>query len=263
MFKLASWNVNSLKVRLDQVLTFMDESKIDVLGLQETKVIDEQFPIQAFTERGYFVVFSGQKTYNGVAIVSRKPLTDVVMGVPDFEDPQRRIIAATIGDLRLINLYVPNGAQPATDKYYYKLNWLSQVTAWIKEELKRYPNLAVVGDFNIAPTDLDVHDPQSWVGGVLVSPSEREAFSALLELGLKDSFRARFPEKQVFSWWDYRAAGFRRNHGCRIDHILMSDTLNASCIDVGIEIEPRCSERPSDHAPVWGLLGLLNGFMPR
>lgn len=256
MLKLASWNVNSLKVRLDQVLAWIESSGVDVLALQETKVIDEQFPVEAFTELGFSVVFSGQKTYNGVAIVSRKPLTDVQMDIPAWVDPQRRILAATIGDLRLINLYVPNGAEVGADKYHYKLAWLKSVTEFIKQQLLIYPKLAVVGDFNIAPHDLDVHSPEVWKGCILVSESERQAFTELIGLGLKDSFRYAKPDTQLFSWWDYRAAGFRRNHGLRIDHILLTDALNQDCMDVGIDVEPRRSERPSDHAPVWALLNL-------
>jgi exodeoxyribonuclease-3 len=251
VFKLASWNVNSLTVRLDQVLQWLDTALVDVLALQETKVIDEKFPLQAFQELGFHVVYAGQKTYNGVAIVSRHPLSDVVTDVADLDDPQRRILAATVAGIRLINLYVPNGAAVGTDKYEYKLMWLEKVTAFIKQQLNQYPKVAVVGDFNIAPQDQDVHDPAEWVGCVLVSAQEREAFFELLSLGLNDSFR-KFPqEAQLFSWWDYRAAAFRRNRGLRIDHILLNDTLNAQCMESRIDVGPRQSERPSDHAPVW------------
>lgn len=251
MLKLASWNVNSLKVRLDQVLAWLESSQVDILGLQEIKMTDDQFPIEAFVERGYHVVFAGQKTYNGVAIISRQPIQDIVTDVADFADPQRRIMAATIGDIRFINLYVPNGAAVGSDKYDYKLTWLPHVTAFIKQELIKHPRLAVVGDFNIAPEDCDVHDPKEWEGCVLVSPLERQAFKNLLALGLHDSFR-KFPqEDQLFSWWDYRAAGFRRNRGLRIDHILLSDALHKDCLVSAIDKEPRKAERPSDHAPVW------------
>lgn len=256
MLKLASWNVNSLKVRLEQVLTWFDEFKIDVLAVQETKVTDEHFPLQVFIDRGFSVVFAGQKTYNGVAIISRLPITETLTDSPDFIDPQRRILAATVGDIRLINLYVPNGSEPGSDKYQYKLLWLEQVTAFIKEQLQIYPRVAVVGDFNIAPEDKDVHDPRAWEGGVLVSEPERNAFATLLSLGLTDSFRAMKPESQDYSWWDYRAASFRRNHGVRIDCILLNDLLNKQCIEVGIDVEPRRAERPSDHAPVWVRLNL-------
>lgn len=251
--KLATWNVNSLKVRLEQVLAWITSSDVNVIALQETKVVDEQFPIDAFINRGLFVVFSGQKTYNGTAIVSRAPLCDVVMDMPNWVDPQRRLLAATVDDVRLINVYVPNGAEVGSDKYHYKLVWLSHLRAFIQQQLLVYPKLAVVGDFNIAPSDRDVHLPEAWEGSVLVSPAEREAYFDLLALGLTDTFRHRNPDIQQFSWWDYRAASFRRNHGARIDHILLSDSLIQACTDVGIDREPRRVERPSDHTPVWAL----------
>lgn len=250
MFKLASWNVNSLKVRLDQVLEWLDSCQVDVLAMQETKVLDEHFPTMAFINRGYHVVFAGQKTYNGVAIVSRKPLIDTMTDIPDLEDPQRRILATTVAGIRLINLYVPNGSELISEKYQYKLDWLKKVTSFIHQQLIVYPKLAVVGDFNIAPEDRDVHDPAQWVGCVLVSPAERQAFFELLGLELHDSFR-NFEQEEKFSWWDYRAAGFRRNRGLRIDHILLSNQLNVLCRKAGIDKEPRKVERPSDHAPVW------------
>ena len=256
MLKLASWNVNSLKVRLDQVLEWIDASKVDVLALQETKVVDEQFPVDAFTSRGLSVVFSGQKTYNGTAIISRLPMKDILMDIPSMDDPQRRILAATVGDLRLINLYVPNGAEVGSDKYKYKLAWLNSVYSFIKEQLLLYPKLAVVGDFNIAPEDKDVHSPEEWQGCILVSELERQAFADLIDLGLNDSFRSLHPDRQVFSWWDYRAAGFRRNRGLRIDHILLSTPLMQGCTEVGVDVDPRRSERPSDHAPVYAILNL-------
>lgn len=251
MLKLASWNVNSLTVRLEQVLAWMESTQATVLALQETKVIDEKFPVAAFKERGFATAFSGQKSYNGVAIISRYPIQDVVCDIAGLIDPQRRIMAATIGDLRVINLYVPNGAAVDTDKYVYKLMWLEKVTAFIHEQLQHYKNIAVVGDFNIAPADIDVHSPEEWLGCVLVSPAERQAFTRLLSLGLHDSFRAFAKEEQLFSWWDYRAAGFRRNRGLRIDHILLSDALMQKCVESNIDKEPRRDSRPSDHAPVW------------
>lgn len=251
MLKLASWNVNSLKVRLEQVLEWLDSSQVDLLALQETKLIDENFPAAAFVEKGYHIVFSGQKTYNGVAVISRQPITDVLKDVPEFIDPQRRVLACTVGGVRLINLYVPNGSTVNSDKYHYKLNWLERVTFFIEEQLKQHENVAVVGDFNIAPEDIDVHDPVEWVGNVLVSPAERDAFQTILKLGFHDSFRL-FPQEQaVFSWWDYRAAGFRRNRGLRIDHILLNHSLHKLCKQSVIDKEPRKVERPSDHAPVW------------
>lgn len=254
MLKLASWNVNSLKVRLDQLLVWMDEAQVDVIALQETKIVDELFPVEAFVSKGLFVVYSGQKTYNGTAIISRLPISDVVTDVPTMADPQRRILAATIGDLRLINLYVPNGAEVGSDKYAYKLSWLTHVHDFIRDQMSHYPKVAVVGDFNIAPGDIDVHAPEEWVGCVLVSEPERAAFQGLLALGLHDSFREKHPEDQLFSWWDYRAAGFRRNRGLRIDHILLSDALMQTCTEAGVDKEPRRVERPSDHAPAWVLI---------
>ncbi|MDR3443269.1 MAG: exodeoxyribonuclease III [Legionella sp.] len=257
MLKLASWNVNSLKVRLDQVIEWMESSQIDVLALQETKLIDENFPAQAFLEKGFHLVFSGQKTYNGVAVISRYPITDVLTDIPDLDDPQRRILAVTIAGIRLIDLYVPNGADLTSDKYQYKLNWLQKVTAFIQQQMSVYSKVAVVGDFNIAPEDRDVHDPEEWNNCVLVSPAERQAFADLMQLGLYDSFRNFEQEEQVFSWWDYRAAGFRRNRGLRIDHILLSNELNELCRKSAIDKEPRKAERPSDHAPVWVELDIL------
>lgn len=251
MFKLASWNVNSLKVRLDQVFEWLESSQVDVLAMQETKLIDENFPAEAFIQKGYHVVYAGQKTYNGVAIVSRHPITDVLTDIPDLDDPQRRILAVTVAGIRLIDLYVPNGADLTSDKYQYKLGWLEKVTAFIQQQLSVFPKVAVVGDFNIAPDDRDVHDPAEWQNGILVSPAERQAFVDLLSLGLHDSFRNFEQEDKLFSWWDYRAAGFRRNRGLRIDHILLNHELNALCLQSKIDKEPRKVERPSDHAPVW------------
>lgn len=251
MFKLASWNVNSLKVRLDQVLEWLESSQVDVLAMQETKLIDENFPAEAFTQKGYYVVYAGQKTYNGVAIVSRYPVTDVLTDIPGLDDSQRRILAVTVAGIRLIDLYVPNGADLTSDKYQYKLGWLEKVTAFIQQQLSIFPKVAVVGDFNIAPEDRDVHDPAEWQNCILVSPAERQAFSDLLSLGLHDSFRNFEQEEKLFSWWDYRAAAFRRNRGLRIDHILLSHELNSLCLQSTIDKEPRKVERPSDHAPVW------------
>lgn len=251
MFKLASWNVNSLKVRLNQVLEWLDSSDVDVLAVQETKLTDENFPKEAFLDKGYHLVFAGQKTYNGVAIISRYPISDVITDIPELDDPQRRILAVTVAGIRLVNLYVPNGSDLESDKYVYKLDWLQKITKFLEQQLTVYPKMAVVGDFNIAPEDRDVHSPQEWQGCVLVSPKEREAFTKLKALGLHDSFRNFEQEDNIFSWWDYRAAGFRRNRGLRIDHILLSDALNSVCKQSKIDKEPRKDERPSDHAPVW------------
>lgn len=250
MLRLASWNVNSLGVRLDQVCEWLVRSETDVLALQETKLPDERFPSGAFEALGYSVVFSGQKSWNGMAIISRLKAGEVLTDIEGFEDPARRILAVNIGSLRVVNLYVPNGAAPGTDKYAYKLEWLKHVTAFLALEAQKYPYLAVVGDFNIAPEDCDVHDPAGWEGSVLVSPPEREAFAALLKTGLVDSFR-HFPQPpETYSWWDYRAAAFRRNNGLRIDHILLSPALMALCRESTIDREARRHERPSDHAPV-------------
>lgn len=251
MVKVASWNVNSLKVRLPQVLEWIESSGVDILALQETKTIDENFPEAAFTDKGLYVAYSGQKTYNGVAIISRWPIENVVTDIPNLVDPQRRILAADLNGIRLIDLYVPNGSEVGSDKFHYKLNWIEKVTDFIQEEMKSHKNIAVVGDFNIAPHDIDVHDPKAWEGSVLVSPPEREAFSKLLDLGLFDTFHELHPNEQVFSWWDYRAAGFRRNRGLRIDHILINDSLKSACKGCEIDAEPRKAERPSDHAPIW------------
>ena len=256
MVKIASWNVNSLKVRLDQVLEWLESSQVDVLALQETKMVDEKFPAEAFTQRGYQVVYSGQKTYNGVAVISRYPLTDVQMEIPLLDDPQRRILAVTVLGIRLINLYVPNGADLMSDKYSYKLDWFQKVTSFIKQQLSHNPKMVVLGDFNIAPEDKDVHDPAEWEGSILVSPAERLAFTNMLCLGLHDSFRQFEQEDKLFSWWDYRAAGFRRNRGLRIDLVLLSDVLRDLCRESKIDKEPRKAERPSDHAPVWVELDL-------
>lgn len=256
MLKLASWNVNSLKVRLEQVLEWLETSQIDVLAMQETKLTDENFPAAIFAERGYHVVFAGQKTYNGVAVVSKHPITEVITDIVGLDDPQRRILAVTVAGIRLINLYVPNGSDIASDKYQYKLGWLEKVTPFIEQQLKEHSKVAVVGDFNIAPEDRDVHDPAEWVGCVLVSPAERQAFSELLNLGLRDSFRNFEQEEKLFSWWDYRAAGFRRNRGLRIDHVLLNHELSELCRQSMIDKEPRKAERPSDHAPVWVALEL-------
>ena len=251
MIKLASWNVNSLKVRLPQVIAWLKASEVDVLALQETKLTDDFFPENVFNELGYHVVFSGQKTYNGVAIISRFPMADVITDIPGLDDVQRRILAVTISDWRLINLYVPNGSEVGSEKFNYKLSWLEQVKLYLQEQIKQFPKLTVVGDFNIAPEDIDVHDPKAWEGCVHVSPEERASFSEWFALGLNDSFRQLNSGEQQFSWWDYRTRAFRRNRGLRIDHILLSKPLLACCQQSGIDIEPRRNDRPSDHAPVW------------
>ncbi len=242
---------------MGEVLPWLEKTKVDVLLMQETKVVDDLFPEESFAERGFQVSFSGQKTYNGVAIASRFPIEDVITDVPDWVDPERRILAATIQGIRVVNLYVPNGAAVGADKYHYKLRWLSKVTTFLHHQLVQYPKLLVAGDFNIAPKDLDVHAPLEWEGSVLVSAAERDAFDKILSLGLTDSFRQCHPDATEYSWWDYRAASFRRNRGLRIDHILLSEPLVSRCVDSQIDKEPRGAERPSDHAPVW--VGLDEG----
>ncbi|MEI7456218.1 MAG: exodeoxyribonuclease III [Nitrosomonadales bacterium] len=248
--KLATWNVNSLKVRLPQVLDWLAANPVDVLCLQETKQQDADFPDTELAAAGYQSVFIGQKTYNGVAILSREAASDVQTGIPGFEDEQKRVIAATFGDIRVVDVYIPNGQSPDSDKYQYKLGWLAALHDWLKEELVRYPKLVLLGDYNIAPEDRDVHDPAAWVGNVLVSEPERDAFKALLALGLTDSYRLFEQADKTFSWWDYRMMGFRRNLGMRIDHILISAPLVAQCKSCIIDKAPRKLERPSDHTPV-------------
>ena len=248
--KIATWNVNSLKVRLDHVMEWLDAAKPDVLVLQEIKQVTEAFPAQTFTEAGYHAVASGQKTYNGVAVISRSPSSEHVTDFPGFEDPQRRILAATIDGVRVVNLYVPNGSEVGSEKYAYKLDWLRALKGFLEAEMQAHDKLVVLGDFNIAPDDRDVHDPEKWGDAILCSPQERAALKELVDLGLSDVFRQfEQPEKQ-FSWWDYRAAGFRRNAGLRIDLILASKALADICEASYIDREPRTWERPSDHTPV-------------
>jgi len=250
VLKIATWNVNSLKVRLPQVLDWLAAEKPDVLALQETKLTDDNFPELDIQAAGYHAVYSGQKTYNGVAILSRQPAQDVLTDVPDFDDPQRRFLAATIDGVRVVDLYVVNGQAVDSDKYAYKLAWLKAVRLHL-ERLSQDPTpLVVVGDFNIAPKDEDVHDPAAWRDGILCSAAERQALAEITELGLTDTFRL-FPQAEnSFSWWDYRAAAFRRNMGLRIDLILANPTLAAKCTACVIDAGPRKLERPSDHAPV-------------
>jgi exodeoxyribonuclease-3 len=253
--KLATWNVNSLKVRLPHVLDWLADNPVEVLCLQETKQQDADFPHAELLAAGYHSVFVGQKTYNGVAILSRQPARDVQIGIPDYEDEQKRVIAATIADIRVVCVYVPNGQAVDSDKYYYKLGWLTALNTWLKAELVRYPKLVVLGDYNIAPDDRDVHDPVVWQGNILVSDAERIHFQRLLDLGLHDSFRLFEQAEKSFSWWDYRMMAFRRNQGVRIDHILISDALRSECTACVIDRMPRKRERPSDHTPVIATLG--------
>ena len=248
--KIATWNVNSLKVRLPHVLDWLAAEQPDVLALQETKLIDENFPADAIREAGFEVVYTGQKTYNGVALITRAPATDVITDVDGLDDPARRILGATVDGVRVLNLYVVNGQEVGSDKYEHKLYWLRQVTRHVREELATHPRFVVLGDFNIAPDDRDVHDPAQWHEKILCSTPEREALEALLDLGLTDTFRLFDQEPGTFSWWDYRAAGFRRNLGLRIDLILASEALSQSCSRCWIDKAPRKLERPSDHTPV-------------
>ena len=270
--RVAAWNVNSLKVRLPQVLRWLQEQEkankpIDALCLQELKLTDDKYPHQALEEAGYYSLAAGQKTYNGVAIILRKAslasmssdletaFLKPVRNIPGFSDEQQRILAATVcfkgmSPIRIISAYFPNGQSPDSDKFAYKLDWLEQLQSWLEAELITYPRLALLGDFNIAPTDADVHDPKAWEGQNLVSPQERAAFVGLTKLGLCDSFRLFDQPPKTYSWWDYRMMGFRRNAGMRIDHILLSDVLKDKCIQSTVDKEPRTWEQPSDHAPV-------------
>jgi exodeoxyribonuclease-3 len=248
--KIATWNVNSLRVRLPQVLPWLERQAPDVLCMQETKILDEDFPVEDFRARGYHPVYCGQKSYNGMAILSRTPADEVTVGLPSFDDPQKRLLAARCHDVRVINVYVPNGQAVGSDKYAYKLAWLAHLRDYVQAQLAIHPRVILTGDFNIAPEDRDVHDPRVWVGQVMVSEDERRAFRDLTALGLTDAFR-RFEQAEAsFSWWDYRAGAFRRNLGLRIDHVLCSPALHERCRACYIDKEPRRLERPSDHAPV-------------
>ncbi|NBQ68465.1 MAG: exodeoxyribonuclease III [Nitrosomonadaceae bacterium] len=248
--KLATWNVNSLKVRLPQVIDWLQTNQPDMLCLQETKLSNENFPVAEIAAIGYESVFIGQKTYNGVAILSKLKGSEFITAIPGFEDEQKRVVAATYGDMRVISVYVPNGDTVESEKYQYKLRWLPALTGWLQQELKNYKKLAILGDFNIAPEDRDVYDPQLWQGKVLCSQPERAAFGDLLKLGLTDSFRLFEQAEKSYTWWDYRMMAFRLNRGLRIDHILLSDALANVCTSCAVDKAVRKLERPSDHAPV-------------
>ncbi|HEX8963591.1 MAG TPA: exodeoxyribonuclease III [Rhodocyclaceae bacterium] len=248
--KLATWNVNSLRVRLPHALDWLAAQNPDVLCLQETKLEEPAFPFADFEAAGYRAVHFGQKTYNGVAILSRAEPSEVSRGIAGFDDPQARVIAATIGGTRVVCAYFPNGQSVGSDKFQYKLAWLKALAAWLREELEKHPRLALLGDFNIAPEDCDVHDPAAWKDQVLCSEPEREAWRALLALGLSDAFRLFAQPEKSYSWWDYRMMAYRRNRGLRIDHILLSPALSERCRACRIDCTPRGLERPSDHAPV-------------
>jgi len=252
--KIASWNVNSLKVRLPHVLDWLAEHQPDILGLQEIKTIDENFPLEEIKAAGYQVNFAGQKTYNGVAVISKLEASDVVTDLPGLDDPQRRVLGCTTphenGDIRFLNLYIPNGSEVGSEKYEYKLGWLEALKKYVKTQLAEHKNFIMVGDFNIAPDDRDLWDPVGWKDKILVSPPERAALQSLLDMGLTDTFRLFDQEEELYSWWDYRAAGFRRNHGMRIDLLLSSPAMTEHCTASYVDKEPRKLERPSDHAPV-------------
>jgi len=253
--KIATWNVNSLKVRLPHLLDWLAKRSPDVVCLQETKTEDANFPEALIGSAGYRCAFAGQKTYNGVAILSRIPLEDVQRGIPGFEDAQQRVVSATVSGTRVVCAYVPNGQSVGSEKYEYKLKWLAAFRAWLREELEHHARLVALGDYNVAPEDRDVHDPKAWEGQVLCSEPERQAFRRLLDLGLKDGFRLFDQPEKSFTWWDYRMGAFRRNLGLRIDHILLSPALAAACSGCVIDLEPRRLERPSDHAPVVAEVG--------
>jgi len=251
---VATWNVNSLKVRLPHLLDWLAQHAVDVVCLQETKLTDDKFPIDELKKAGYTSVFAGQKTYNGVAVVIRDGVAaapaDVQINLPNFADEQKRLIAVTLDGLRVVSGYFPNGQAVGSDKYDYKLKWLAALNDWVREELAHHEKFLLAGDYNIAPESRDVHDPTLWEGQVLCSEPERAAFRALLDQGLKDSFRLFDQPERSYTWWDYRNMAFRRKWGLRIDHILLSPALAAQCSGCKIDVEPRRREQPSDHAPV-------------
>ena len=248
--RFATWNVNSLAVRLPQVLAWLEAHPVDVLVLQETKLADDKFPHAEIEAAGYRVLWHGQKTYNGVALLSREPALEVVRNIPGFDDPQARVIAGTTAGVRVIGAYFPNGQEPGSDKFAYKMRWLDALRAWLGAELAARPRLVLMGDFNIAPEDRDVFDPELLRGTIHCTDEERAHFRALLGLGLHDAFRLFDQAPRLWSWWDYRNLAFRRNQGLRIDHILVSDALRPAVSACVIDKLPRKNERPSDHAPV-------------
>lgn len=254
--KIATWNVNSLRVRLPQVLDWLKTAQPDILALQETKTEDKNFPVAEIEAAGYNVIYSGQKTYNGVAILSRIAGSDIATDIPHLDDHQRRVLCATFGAVRVLNVYIPNGEAVGSEKYSYKLGWLEKLTAYVEAQRAVYPHLILLGDFNIAPAPGDVHDPAAWEGRVLFSEPERAAFRRLIDLGLCDTFRLFEQASGQFSWWDYRMAAFRRNMGLRIDHVLASPALRDVCASCHIDKTPRAWERPSDHTPVVAVFNL-------
>ncbi len=248
--KLATWNVNSLSVRLPQLLQWLAANQPDAMVLQETKLTDDRFPAAEIAAAGWQAAWFGQRTYNGVALLSRTPADDVVRNVPGYADEQARVIAGTVGGVRVVGAYFPNGQAPGTDKFAYKMAWLAGLEAWLRDELKRHPRLALLGDFNIAPEDRDVYDPVAWAGQIHCTDEERAHFRALLGLGLTDAFRMFEQPPKSWTWWDYRNLAFRRNQGLRIDHVLVGPGLANAVQACTIDKEPRRAERPSDHAPV-------------
>lgn len=248
--QVATWNVNSLAVRLPQVLDWLSQHQPEVVVLQETKLTDDKFPHAEFAQAGYAAQWFGQKTYNGVALLSKAPAVDVVRNIPGFADEQARVIAGTVGELRVIGAYFPNGQAPGTDKFEYKMQWMRSLRDWVREELAHHPKLVLMGDYNVAPEDRDVYDPIAWAGQIHCTPEEREQFRLLLALGLHDAFRLFEQPEKSWTWWDYRNLAFRKNQGLRIDHILVSEALKASVTSCTIDKAPRKNERPSDHAPV-------------
>lgn len=250
MFKIATWNVNSLRVRLTQVLSWLTEHQPDVLALQETKVIDEDFPLAEINQAGYECVFSGQRAYNGVAFLTKKQSRDQITEFPTFADPQRRVLCMTVGDIRILNLYIPNGENLFSEKYTYKMNWLGHLQTFLQEEVKRHPQFVMLGDFNIAPEEVDIHDPKAFQESILFTEQERKAFQQMMSHGLHDCFRKHTQPEKSYSWWDYRLNAFKRNLGARIDHILATEVLAKDCSRCYIDKTPRGWERPSDHTPV-------------
>lgn len=248
--KIATWNVNSLRVRLPHLLDWLARQAPDVACLQETKCDDASFPAAELAAAGYHALHHGQRTYNGVAILTREPALECRRGIPAFADEQSRVLAADYRGVRIVSVYVPNGQAVDSEKYRYKMRWFEALLEWLRAELASHPRLLVAGDFNVAPEDRDVHDPAAWVGKVHVSPGEREALKRVTDLGFADAFRLFDQPEGAFSWWDYRMNAFRRKMGLRIDHVLLSPALAAECRACSIDVEPRRLERPSDHAPV-------------
>lgn len=253
--KIATWNVNSLNVRLPHVIDWIKEHQPDILCLQETKQVNDKFQHDAFSDIGYHSYHNGQKTYNGVAIISKNELNDINFDLPDFDDPQKRIISGIWSGnfnekIYIVSAYIPNGQSLGSEKFFYKMNWLNKFSKWVETLTSEYDGIILTGDFNIAPEDKDCHNPNAWIGQNLVSTEERKFFSDILKIGFHDSYRELNPDKEEYSWWDYRMAGFRRNLGMRIDHILVSSQILENVKQSYIDKEPRKLERPSDHTPV-------------